>query len=108
MKLMRNVTPDGQCKYAAVRMDKLAELVSGQQHEALTALMVLNGLGLLENPRPGEREEFFLIKLKDRNAPVALRAYAARAQERDPEFAREVGELADRAGINNPWSKEPD
>lgn len=108
MKLMRNMRPDGQCKYAAVRMDKLTGLTSGEQHEALTALMVLNGLGVLENPRPGEREEFFLIKLKDRNAPVALSAYAARAQERDHEFAGEVRDLATRAGINHPWSKEPD
>jgi hypothetical protein len=108
MKLMRNVTPDGQCKYAAIRMDRLALLPTDQQRDALTALMLLNGMDLLENPRPGEREEFFLVKLKDRNSPEALLAYAAKAEPRDPELAGDVRELAARAGVNSPWSKEPD
>lgn len=108
MKLMRNVTPDGQCKYAAIRMDKLAALPSDQQHDALTALMLLNGMDLLENPRPGEREEFFLIKLKDRHSAAALYAYETSIWPTDPEFAQEVHQLAARAGERSPWCKEPD
>jgi hypothetical protein len=108
VKLMRNVTPDGQCKYAAVRMDKLTTMERPEQFLARGALAQLAALGLLENPKPGEQEEFFLVKLKDRNAPAALHAYAASAVQRDKELAADVRELAARAGINSPWAKEPD
>lgn len=108
MKLMRNTTPDGQCKYAAIRMDTLATLPADQQRDALTAMMLLNGMGVLENPRPGEREEFFLVKLKDRHSTQALDAYATSIQPHDPEFAADVSELADRSGQHSPWCKEPD
>jgi hypothetical protein len=50
MKLMRNVTPDGQCKYAVVRMDKMALIAPDVRKDAETALWVLQSMGLLENP----------------------------------------------------------
>lgn len=108
MKLMRNTTPDGQCKYAVVRMDKLAQLPADQQRDALTALMLLNGMDVFENPRPGEREEFFLVKLKDPRSTRALDAYADAAHQTDPEFAAEVRQLAERSGEFSPFCKEPD
>jgi hypothetical protein len=108
MKLMRNVTPDGQCKYAAVRMDKLAGLERPEQFLARGALAQLAALGLLENPKPGDPEEFFLIKLKDRHSQTTLAAYANSVFNVDEEFAEDVFELARRAGESSPWCKEPD
>lgn len=108
MKLMRNVTPDGQCKYAAVRMDKIAALEAKDQVAARSALEMLADLGLLENPKPGDREEFFLIKLKDVYAEPALVAYANSVGKFDPEFAADVYSLTHRAGLRNPFHKEPD
>jgi hypothetical protein len=107
MKLMRNVTPDGQCKYAAVRMDKLTALDRPEQFLARGALAQLAALGLLENPAPGEQEEFFLIKLKDNHAAAALWAYANSIHGTDPEFSDEVAGLA-RRSRESAWRKEPD
>jgi hypothetical protein len=108
MKLMRNVTPDGQCKYAAVRVDKLAALLPTERQEVQRALDTLAAYGLLENPKPGEQEEFFLVKLKDRHSPAALYAYADSIRPTDAEFASEVTRLCFRAGERSPWCKEPD
>lgn len=108
MKLMRNVTPNGQCKYAAVRMDKLQALSDDSKEKAVRALLQLSALGLLENPVPGEQEEFFLIKLKDRHSRRALEAYASSALTTDAELASEVMALSKRAGDLSPFCKEPD
>ena len=56
----------------------------------------------------GEKDEFFLLKLRDRNAQAALLAYADSVEERDREFAEEVRELAARSGPCSPWCKDPD
>jgi hypothetical protein len=108
MRLMRNVTPDGQCKYAVIRMDKAPSPGSNEGILLENALTALTALGLLENPRPGEQEEFFLVKLKDINALPALRAYAESAWLSDSELAEDVYALANRAGANSPWCRKPD
>jgi hypothetical protein len=57
---------------------------------------------------PGDEHEYFVIMLKDANASAALIAYAERISLKDPEFAREVMELAQRAGPNHPLCQDPD
>lgn len=56
----------------------------------------------------GSIDEFFVIRLRDRNALPALEAYAASIKPTDPEFAEEVYILAARSGHFNPFCKDPD
>lgn len=86
MKLDRNVNLFGKGKYALLNLRT----------------------NKIEWGRPGSEDEFFAIKLKDRHARVALIAYANSVKASDPEFAEEVSELANRAGVNSPFCKEPD
>jgi hypothetical protein len=91
-----------------VRNDKIAQLPEHQQEAASEAMAVLTELGVLENPRPGDPEEFFLLKLKDQHASPALYAYAGDAEVNgDSGFAIEVRELAERS-FNHPNRKAPD
>jgi len=63
----------------------------------------------LADDGPFERNEFFVIKLADRYAQAALIAYAMTADDcGDHEFARDVNELALRAGPSSPHCKTPD
>lgn len=65
--------------------------------------------------RTGERtdirhptDDFFVIKLKDRNSRAALLAYADAAEASDPELAADVRHLAEGAGPGHPLCKQPD
>jgi hypothetical protein len=107
MRLVRNITPDGSCKYAAVRNDKVAALPSDEYDLAIEALQTLQALGVLENPKVGDSEEFFLIKLKDENAAYALLAYANAICRKDIAFARDITELVARS-LDHPTRKQPD
>jgi hypothetical protein len=51
--------------------------------------------------------DFFVIRLKDKYAAPALRAYAQAAIDDDPEYAAEIFELAVSAE-NHPSKKMPD
>lgn len=77
-----------------------------KDHRGKYALLNLR-TNLIEWGEVGSVNEFFVIKLKDKHAPAALRAYAKSIRRRDPEFAREVLELARRA-LEHPARKEPD
>ena len=87
MKLKRNTTPDGMCKYSLIEHEKN---------------------GRVEHGLPHTEEEFFVLKLKDKNARPALLAYAESMRETDPEFADEVEDLAFRSGKDSLWCKDPD
>jgi len=87
MKLKRNTTPDGMCKYSLIEHDK-------DDH--------------VEHGLPGTENEFFVIKLKDKHAYAALDAYAHSVENDDPEFAAEVRELSLRSGPLHPNCKQPD
>ncbi|WP_415913376.1 hypothetical protein [Neptuniibacter sp. QD37_11] len=87
MDLIRNTTKDGRCKYALVERLKDDRLEYGL---------------------PGTEDEFFVLKLKDKHAKAALEAYVASVKDEDPEYARQIQELADRAGADSPWCKAPD
>jgi hypothetical protein len=96
MKLVRNTTPDGTCKYALIRLDKLPSL--GEDPQVAQALKLLADKGLLEYGLPHAEDEFFAIKLKDVHAQAALLAYANHAKATQPEFAKEIFALAQRSG----------
>lgn len=87
MRLKRNTTPDGMCKYSLIEHEK------GDR---------------IEHGLPGTENEFFVIKLKDMHARAALEAYANSIKHDDPEFASEVRSLAMRSGANHPNCKQPD
>lgn len=57
---------------------------------------------------PFERNEHFVIMLKDKYAQEALRAYALAAKKDDPEYAEQVWELMQRSGPDHPDCKTPD
>lgn len=107
MRLTRNETPDGKCKYALVRLDKLRKLSEDDRLIAESAAQMLVKMGLLEYGEPGSEDEFFAIKLKDINAPGGLEGYAIRASATDAELSKDVMELAGRA-MGHPHRKQPD
>ena len=115
MKLDRNIA--GRGKYALLRLRRLAQIEAwdGGDGEALDRQAALDAVALLERAGvidwgyPNTDSEFFVIRLKDKFAARALAAYAADAREGgDVEYARDVAELALRAGGNSPWCKKPD
>jgi hypothetical protein len=97
MKLVRNTTEDGTCKYAIVRMDKVRQLHPEQRSAVMGMLETLQGIGVLELAGKNDPEEAFTIKLKDIHAAGALFAYARSCDQYDPELARDVFELASRS-----------
>ena len=109
MKLTRNTTTDGSCKYALIRLDKLRN-DRGADSKLCKALPNIPDKVFIENyveiGEPGTEEEFFVIKLKDLNAASALEYYASSIQDKDPELAQDVFELAERS--RNMAYKQPD
>ena len=93
MKLDRNG------KYALVQLHELEDLDAclkdGVYHFPATAVVF------------GNTDEFFIIRLKDKNAPAALTAYALAASIDDPEYAGDIVELAAQA-LRHPRRKRPD
>ncbi len=88
MRLQRNITLDGSCKYSLI------------QHEKS---------GIIEDGRKNTEHEFFVIKLKDINSRLPLIIYAICAWfNDDDELAKDVFELSKRAGKNSKWCKKPD
>lgn len=114
MKLDRNTTGnEGRGKYALLDLRKLRsgmEQESFKEYSGLVqdAVNLLAAEGLLQWGLPGEEDEFFVIKLKDRYALPALREYSEAIQDTDQEFSGEVWELACRSGRNSPFCKDPD
>ena len=86
MHLLRNITPDGSCKYSLVQHEKNDTIEAGL---------------------PNTEHEFFVLKLKDKYAQAALNAYVEAVEGDDPEYAEEVRELANRAGEDSPWCHTP-
>lgn len=117
MNLMRN-DPDrgGLCKYALIRLDKLdeneidclARSAPENRQQALSDILT-EKFSLIEFGLPGEEDEFFAIKLKDKRSSHALLAYAETcAGEGDSQMADDVHELYTRCGPASPWCKDPD
>ena len=98
MKLIRNTTDDGTCKYALIRLDKMR--AQNESKLEINRIFKTNPESLrqfVEFGAAGSKDEFFVIKLQDVNAALDLRAYAKSAIDTDTELARDVLELAERA-----------
>ena len=107
MKLVRNTTSDGSCKYALLRIDKM--LKDGEFTFIQDFLEKYPELKkYIEFGEPNTEEEFFVIKLKDINSTRALTAYVLESDKTDPEFALEVMDLALRSGKRHTSCKQPD
>lgn len=111
MKLDRNQNPDGLGKYAILALRELADIRADDgslPSEIRDAIATLDNAGIIQWGRVGEEDEFFLVKLRDVNAPGALEGYAQKANTTDPEFAAEVRSMLSRAGSLSPFCKTPD
>lgn len=105
MKLDRNINTDGKGKYALVNMRRLDAVDGIAVREAMA---LLSQLKVIEFGIVGEKDEFFVMKLKDINSLPAIEAYAKEAEKSDPEWAEEVRTLIPRAGVNSKYSTFPD
>lgn len=111
MRLDRNVGSAKTGKYAVVNMRKVDEFTRNDTNRVSAlhvALRTLTDAGVIDYGEPNTKDEFFVVYLKDRFAQSALMSYALAATVRDPEYAKDVQELADRAGLDSPWCKFPD
>jgi len=103
MKLDRSINPDGRGKYAILKLRRQEKPFTPECQEAA---ITLRDAGLLEfgnTDDPG----FFVIKLKDKYAAVALAAYAMAAYDDDPEYSSEVMKLA-KIAMKHPNKHKPD
>lgn len=96
-----------QGKYALINFGKLANRELIKTKADLIAALIRYP-DAIEFGEVGSPDEFFVLKLKDINSPVALGAYARSISHRDPEFAGKVAELANRAGTMSQFCKNPD
>jgi hypothetical protein len=112
MKLDRNINDNKLGKYALLKLRKLDEFRNGTFQELAPkiaeAIRTLDKAGILDWGQAGTEAEFFVMRLKDKHARLALHAYAESANADDPEYAGEIGEMASRAGVHSPWCKAPD
>ena len=111
MKLDRNINGDGHGKYGIVKNRALqcAKDVHSPQGlmEIEYAVKVLEAAGVIEWGDTPETE-FFVIRLRDRYATVALQSYASMAYIDDAEYAKEIVDLSNRSGRYHPLCKKPD
>lgn len=114
MQLDRNLPGnDGRGKYALLKLRVLQTCkqdgaFAGLTPEIAKAIKVLEENGILDWGDADTESEFFVVRLKDRYAQDALRAYAQAARSDDPEWAEEVDRLSDKAGEANRWCQFPD
>lgn len=112
MRLDRNIAGNkGRGKYAVVKMRVLTEIEkeNGKLPAGIySALEILQAVGALDYGTVGTEDEFFLMRLKDKNSLPALKSYADSAEEDDFEYASEVREMCSRSGRNSQWCKLPD
>ncbi len=107
MKLDRSINPDGRGKYALIRLRAFDAMPLDVANRAHTCIGELERLGMIDWGEVGTPSEFFVIKLRDAYARLALLAYSYTVKG-DPEYAEDVRELAERAGERSPHCKEPD
>lgn len=109
MQLDRSITMPG--KYAILRLRKLNELLQAGGHDAeilVASASNLKQLGVLDDSPAHSPGEYFVLRLRDRYAQAALIAYANAAWIDDPEYARDIWALTQRAGPASPYCKAPD
>lgn len=108
MKLVRNTTKDGSCKYALLRLDKLRrDFKFIDKDDFFKKYPELKDY--IEIGEPKSEEEFFAIKLKDINSTVPLVEYARSCRDNgDKEISEQVMELAYRSSTKHPYCQIPD
>ncbi len=107
MKMDRNMSLYGTGKYALINLRKIPNRLQSDDPDILSVGVVRNPEAI-EMGLVGAKDEFFVIKLKDKYARAAMLAYASAAQADDPEWAGEVRDLADRASEYSRFCKAPD
>jgi hypothetical protein len=112
MKLDRNINPNGIGKYALLKLRMLENVrdpgAFGELASSVAkALELLEMDGILDWGNTPQTD-FMVIRLKDKYAQAALRAYADAARSDDPEYAAEIDEMAARSGPSHPFCKRPD
>ena len=110
MRLDRNVNPNGQGKYALLKLRRLSDDIfrcTDPMHPVFQAMEVLSEYGVMDSGIY-PHSEFFVIRLKDKYAQAALRAYADAARGDDPEYASEIMEMAERSGPSSKYCRVPD
>lgn len=109
MKLDRDIPENaGQGKYALLKLRVFRDLAPEVQRKAAEAMATLEGYGILDWGVVGTESEFFLIRLKDKYAAPALRAYANAARHDDVEYSDAVRDMASRSSELSPFCKKPD
>lgn len=105
MQLDRNQNSDGTGKYALVKLRnvKISRIGEEDVKRALETLRLYDCLDYGDTPNT----DFFVIRIKDKYAGPALRAYAQAAIDDDHEYAAEMFELA-VAAENHPSKRMPD
>lgn len=109
MKLDRNITTPRRGKYAIVKLRNINQPIHGvdvSKLEINTALEVLEKAGILDYGNTIDTD-FFLIRLKDKYAFEALKAYAIAAASDDIEYANQIFELSEIA-MNHTSKRKPD
>ncbi len=92
MKLDRNTTEDGKCKYALIHLRKFRKMLLNDPDNyatATAAIESLERLGLVHYGTEGPGEQIFVMKYKDMFTAPALSAYcgAIAKKLKDPELA---------------------
>lgn len=100
MKLDRNTNPDGRGKYALIKLRENPIAGWGATVGGVSNCVAVRESAIDYGTTP--ETEFFVIRLKDKNAANALMAYAVSCKQDDPEFSREVHKLAMRAAQYQP------
>ena len=109
MKLDRNITNPRRGKYALIKLrpTSLGPIIGNEHHEANPARTRVDVLKSAIDFGDTDSSDFFVIRLKDKYAAKALRAYANAAAKDDPEYADEVYALALKSS-EHPNRKMPD
>ncbi len=105
MQLDRNLNPTGKGKYALIKL-RVAEpkvRIVPNPIEPIMAEVESRAIDFGDTPET----EFFVIRLKDKYAYPALRAYALAAMIDDEEYANEIMKLAHAADMH-PSKRKPD
>lgn len=109
MKLDRNLHPTGEGKYALLLIRKLNALAQeygqGLPDDVNRAIQTLKRNGLLDYGNSDDTD-FFVIRLKDKHAYPALKAYSLSAAGDESEWAREILDLAEKA-LRHPHKQSP-
>jgi hypothetical protein len=105
MKLDRNIVPF-RGKYALIKL-RVRDAIPGvnSKRDIVTDHVLVNKDAI--DFGDSDATDFFVIRLKDKYAEPALRAYAAAARFDDAEYANEVEALANLAA-KHPSKRKPD